>query len=206
MADHADGARVADFYFDVVSPYTWLASTQLDGIEARTGARFVWKPMFLGGLFAAIGNRAPAELRPRGAFMFKDLQRWAAHYDVPYAFPRAFPIMTLMAQRAVVAAPEGQVPTAARALMRAYWADGKDISKPDVVAAALDAAGLDGAAQVAATNDPQIKARLKATTDEAQARGVFGAPSFIVDGELYWGNDRLFMVEAALAAPSATRA
>jgi 2-hydroxychromene-2-carboxylate isomerase len=125
-----------------------------------------------------------------------DMQRWAEHWGVPFQMPKTHPNRTVTALRAALAS--GDIPRASHALFRAYWQEGKDVSDPDVVARALDAAGFEGDALVARANDASVKDELRARTDEAIARGVFGAPATFVNGELFWGQDRLGFVERAL--------
>lgn len=180
------------FFFDVVSPYSYLASTQLSGLAERTGATVVWRPVFLAGVMKATGNQPPATLPARGAYLGVDLQRWVDHYGIDYAFPPRFPVNTLLAQRALCAVAPDEVAPLARRLFRAMWVDGRDLSDADVVAQ------LVGPAAAAAAQTPPVKAALKANTDEVLQHGAFGAPSFVVDGELYFGNDRLRFVEAHL--------
>ena len=190
-----------ELVFDLGSPYSYLAVTQLPGLLARTGAELRLTPVALGGIFKAMGSGQlpPA---PRVAWMRRDLELWAAKYGVPVSFPAIFPTRTINAQRALVAAGQGEPGLrATRALFDAYWAQGKDLADGAVVKAALDGAGLDGAALIARSEEPAIKDALRANTDAALARGVFGVPTFFVGDALYWGNDRLEFVEAALRAP-----
>jgi 2-hydroxychromene-2-carboxylate isomerase len=130
------------------------------------------------------------------------MRRWADHFGVPLVMPPSHPNRTVLALRATIAA-EAEIPRASKALFRAYWAEGRDVSAPEVVREALDKAGLDGAALVQSAEEPRIKGALRARTDEAIALGVFGAPSFFVTapgaaGDLFWGQDRLAFVEKAL--------
>ncbi len=186
-----------EFFFDVVSPYSYLASTQLEGIAQRTGAVFTWRPFFLGGVFKATGNRPPAELPARAAYMARDLDRWASHYGVPIGIPSRFPTLTLKAQRMLLAAPEAERPALARNLFAAYWTEDRNIGDDAVL---LDCAARAGCSaellQEAAT--PPIKEGLMAASEGAVARGAFGAPTFFVDDEMFFGNDRLALLERHL--------
>lgn len=202
MADSKD--TLVEFFFDVTSPYSYLASTQMDGLARRTGATIAWRPFFLGGLFGSIGNQAPALLKPRAAYMGRDLQRWARRYGVPLNWPSRFPINTIKAQRMLLALREAQGDDACAALAAAfyaaYWADDRDVADLEVLTQVADAAGFDGAALAGRTQDPAIKEALKAATAEAEERGAFGAPTFFAGGEMYFGNDRLLLLEDALTA------
>ena len=190
-----------DFYYDVVCPYAYLASTQIEALAARAGATITWKPFLLGGVFKAIGS-APMESQSmaKARHNLLDMQRWAAHWGVPLAMPAGHPRRTVLALRALLAAGEARRPAVTHALYRAYWVEGLDVADPAVVARVLDGAGADGAACVAAADSAPIKDELRRLTDEAVVRGVFGAPSIFVGNEMYWGQDRLHFVEAALGA------
>lgn len=202
MADSQD--PLVEFFFDVASPYSYLASTQMDGLARRTSATVAWRPFLLGGLFAAVGNQAPALLKPRAAYMGRDLQRWARRYQVPLRWPTRFPINTVKAQRMLLALREekgdAECATLAAAFFTAYWADDRDVADLDVLTAVADDAGFDGAALAERTQEPAIKEALKGATTEAEKRGAFGAPTFFTGGEMYFGNDRLPLLEDALRA------
>ena len=183
-----------EFFWDPASPYTYLASTQILALAERAGATVEWKPFLLGKVFEATDNKAPATIPAKGKHLFCDLQRWAAHYAVPVTMPKVFPVHSVLALRAGVAAGlQGRAAAAAyaQAVMKAYWAEGIDISQPDNVAAAGNAAGLDGAALVAQAQDQAVKDALRVNTEEAVKRGAFGAPTFFVGAQMFWGNDRL---------------
>jgi 2-hydroxychromene-2-carboxylate isomerase len=187
-----------EFFYDFVSPYSYLASTRVEALCARTGASLRWRPFLLGGVFKATGNRAPIETVAKGRHMWTDLTRWANRYEVPLRRPRTFPVSTVLALRAALAAPPEALPAVSHALFRAVWADDRDVASPEVLAAILAEAGQDGGALVAAA--PDRKTELLRQTQEAVDRGAFGAPSFFVGQELFVGNDRLDFVEAALQA------
>lgn len=189
----------AEFFFDFGSPASYLAATQLDGIAARTGADIVWRPMLLGGVFKSVGNQSPATVAAKGAWMQKDLARFAKRYGAPFAHNPFFPLDTLIMMRAAAAMElEGKLRPYADAMFRAMWVDGKNMNDPATVGAVLSAAGFDPAALLAGANSQPAKDRLRATTEEAVARGVFGAPSIFVGDALYFGQDRLDFVEEAL--------
>jgi 2-hydroxychromene-2-carboxylate isomerase len=187
-----------EFFYDFVSPYSYLASTHVEALAARTGATLRWRPFLLGGVFKATGNRAPIETVAKGKHMWTDLERWSRKLEVPLRRPRTFPVPTILALRAVLAAPPAALPAATHALFKAVWAEDREVGNPEVLAAILSEAGLDGPALVAAA--PAQKEALTRQTQEAVERGAFGAPAFFVGPELFVGNDRLEFVEAALRA------
>jgi len=185
-----------EFFYDFVSPYSYLASTRVEALAARTGATLRWRPFLLGGVFKATGNRAPIETVAKGKHMWLDLERWARRLDVPLRRPTTFPFSPMLALRTSLAADPAALPTLTHAVFRAAWAEGRDIADVAVLTAILDEAGLDGAALVAAA--PSKKEALTAQTQEAVDRGTYGAPTFFVGKELFVGNDRLDFVEEAL--------
>ena len=193
--------RVVEIAFDVVCPYAYLASTQIEAIAQRTGAAIVWEPILLGGVFRAIGQvddpNATMSAAKR-AHTERDLRRWAEHFGVALSRRADHPRRSVLAMRAICATAESDRPKAIHALFAAYHARGEDIADPVVVQRALDASVLDGAALVARTDDATIKDDLRARTARAVERGVFGVPAMFVEGELYWGQDRLDWVEDAL--------
>jgi 2-hydroxychromene-2-carboxylate isomerase len=192
--------RNIEFFWDAASPYTYLASTQIEALAQRTGATVVWKPFLLGKVFEATGNRMPAAIPAKGKHLFQDVQRWGEHYGVPVGFPKVFPINSVAALRCGIAASaKGQCAGFAKAVMRAYWAEGQDISQPEVLSAVAAALGLDGTALVAQTQEPAVKDALRANTEEAVKRGAFGAPTFFVGERMFWGNDRLVLLEEFLS-------
>ena len=187
-----------EFFYDFVSPYSYLASTRVEAVAADAGATLRWRPFLLGGVFKSTGNKAPIETVAKGRHMWTDLERWARRYEVPLRRPRTFPVSTVLALRAALAAPPEALPAVSHALFKALWADDRDVASEPVLAAILSEAGLDGPALVAAA--PEQKTALLRQTQEAVDRGAFGAPSFFVGTELFVGNDRLDFVEAALRA------
>jgi 2-hydroxychromene-2-carboxylate isomerase len=203
-----------DFFYDFACPYAYLAHERVDAACARHGATVRWRPFLLGGVFRAIGTPdLPAAHMPasKARMNLLDMHRWAAFFGVPFQMPPTHPNRTVLALRAAIAS--GDLERASKALFAAYWAEGLDASQPAVVRAALDRAGFDGAALVARAEEPAIKEALRAATDEAIAAGVFGAPAFVVTirdepgrddaVELFWGQDRLVLVEEMLAGGAA---
>src|SRR5205807_1602083 len=165
-----------DFFFDLASPYSYLASTQLRGISERTGARARLYPITLGGLRKATGHQIPPPQQL--SYMAQDTARWAPKYGVPMQIPKAFPVSTILPLRTVVAAARnGGGERAMQALFRAYWGEGEDISDPPLVEMVLRDAGLDGKRLVAMASEQEMKDELRKNTDLALARGVFGVPT-----------------------------
>jgi 2-hydroxychromene-2-carboxylate isomerase len=190
--------KTIDFFFDFSSPYSYLAATQLPGIAARTGARVAYRPFVLFAVFKATGNDMPAKVAAKGMYMAKDLERWARHYGVPFKFSSHFPANTVKAMRLVLVADEqGKGEEAAQAGFRAMWQEDRNPDDAGVLADIARAAGIDPAAALAAIETPAIKDKLRASTDEAIARGAFGAPAIFVGDQLFWGNDRMHFVEEA---------
>ena len=195
-------SKTVEFFFDLGSPATYLAYTQLPKICAQTGSQLVYKPMLLGGVFKATGNASPAMIPAKGRYMFKDLDRYAQRYDVPLKFNPHFPINTLMLMRAVtgmqVRHPE-RFQAFIDCLFSALWVEGRNLDDPATVAAVLTEHGFEPNAVLALTADEQIKTLLKENTERAVQRGVFGAPSMFVGDELFFGQDRLDFVREALS-------
>lgn len=195
--------KQVEFYFDVGSPASYLAATQLPTLCADAGATLVYRPMLLGGVFQAVGNASPMTIAAKGRYVFDDLTRYAARYGVPLKQNPFFPINTLLLMRAATALqlkqPQRFQPYL-DAVYRAIWVDGRDMNDGSVVAAVLQRAGIDPASMMAAVTDPEVKAALKATTEGAVARGVFGAPTMFVGDRMFFGQDRLDFVREALQA------
>jgi 2-hydroxychromene-2-carboxylate isomerase len=190
-----------EFYFDYGSPFSYLADTQVAGVAKRTGADLVYRPMLLGGIFKATGGASPATIPAKAAYMNVELRRWAARYGVPFGGNPHFPINTLPLMRGAIAAEHaGCFPAYHAAIFPAFWADGLDLGREEVVREVLAGAGLDEKDIVGHAADPEVKEGLKAATEDAVRRGVFGAPTFFVGDEMFWGNDRLILVEEMLGA------
>ena len=188
-----------EYFFDYVSPFAYLADTQLPALAQRTGAEIVHRPFFLGGVMQATKNSPPITVPNKGRYMFVEIQRWAKRYGVPANPNPHFPVNTLTAMRVAVAAlGEPRFGDLHRALFRAVWVDGKNLADEAVLEATVAAAGLDAAALLPRAKEQAAKDALRRNTEEAVERGAFGAPTFFVGDEMFWGNDRLDFVEEAL--------
>jgi 2-hydroxychromene-2-carboxylate isomerase len=193
--------KTAEFFFDVGSPAAYLAWTQMPMLCAQANAQLVYRPMLLGGVFQATGNASPMMVPAKGSYMATDLGRFAQRYGVPFRINPHFPINTLQLMRAVVGM---QVQHAERfdaflaMVYPAIWAKGLNLNDPAVVAGMLVEAGFDPAQVFALSSDADIKAALKANTEEAVARGAFGAPTVFVGNAMFFGQDRLDFVREAL--------
>lgn len=195
-------SKTVEFFFDLGSPASYLAHTQLPALCRDCGAALVYRPMLLGGVFQATGNASPAMIPAKGRYMIRDLARYAERYGVPMRFNPHFPINTLSLMRLLVAVqlhqPE-RLDDALQALFQATWVDGVNMGDPARVAEVLAAASLDAAALQQQIGEPAVKDALKATTEEAVRRGVFGAPTCFVGDDMYFGQDRLEFVREALS-------
>jgi 2-hydroxychromene-2-carboxylate isomerase len=192
--------RTVEVFWDFSSPFAYLASTQLGALATRTGATVASRPMLLGGLFKSIGqNDVPLSTfsESKQRHVMNDLHRWAAYWKVPFVFPSRFPMNTVKALRVWYALPAEARDGFRDACFRAYWAEDQDIGDDAVLARCVGDEALAKEA-LAKTASDDVKLALRRTTEEAAAKGVFGAPTFIVDGEVYWGQDRLEMVEDVL--------
>jgi len=195
--------RLVEYFFDVGSPTSYLAWTRLPQIAAETGAAIAWRPMLLGGVFKATGNASPVTVPAKGRWMGDDIRRWAERYGVPFRFNPHFPINTLTLMRGATGLQmrrPADFPRYLEVVERAMWETPKNLGDPAVLAATLAEAGFDAAEFVALAAGPEVKAKLVATTEEAVARGVFGAPTFFVGDAMFFGQDRLDFVREALAA------
>lgn len=193
-------SKTVEFFFDLGSPATYLAYTQLPQICKQTDSQLIYIPLLLGGVFKATGNASPATIPAKGRYMFQDLDRYAKRYGVPLKFNPHFPINTLMLMRAVTGM-QLRHPDRFQAfidcLFQALWVEGRSLDDPATVASVLTAHGFDPTEVLALTADEEVKAALKNNTESAVRRGVFGAPSMFVDDQLYFGQDRLdFVIEA----------
>jgi 2-hydroxychromene-2-carboxylate isomerase len=186
---------VVEFWFEFASTYSYPAAMRVERLAAAAGVGVRWRPFLLGPIFGAQGwNDSPFNIYPvKGRYMWRDLERICARENLPLKLPPVrFPQNGLKAARlAMLGEKDGWTPAFVRAVYTANFAEQKDITDDVMLSAILDRLGVDAAAAVAASNTPESKAALKAQTDEAVSRGLFGAPSFTVGEELFWGNDRL---------------
>lgn len=196
-----------EMFYDVSSPWTYLAFHNIQPMAERLGESIQWRPILVGGVFNAVNpsvyamreNPVPA----KAAYMLKDLADWARLAGLKIKFPPSvFPVNSVKAMRGCIwAESQGKQPALARALFELYWGEDQDISQEPALREACRRAGLDADAMLTASNDAAIKAELKTNTDEVAQRGGFGSPTIFVDGhDMYFGNDRLALVEAALKA------
>lgn len=195
--------KTIDFYFDFGSPAAYLAHTQIPRICAETGAQVVYKPMLLGAVFQATGNRPPIMVVPKGSYVFTDFLRFAQRYGVPLVRNANFPIITTTLMRGAVALQMRNDPRFADymdVVYKAIWIDDDNMNDPAVVGHVLARNGFDAAALLAMTQEQPVKDELKKLTEAAVARGIFGAPTFFVGDDMFWGQDRLDFVREALRA------
>ncbi len=187
-----------EFYFDFSSPYGYLASEKIDDLAARHGRKVKWRPILLGVVFKQTGG-APLTMLPlKGEYSLHDFSRSARFLDVPYTHPETFPINTMHAARAYYWLHEQDCEAArafAHSVYRAYFRDGRDITDVAVVLELATRHGADRATLAEALNSAALKERLRAECDAALAKGVFGSPYIIVDGEPFFGADRLPQIE-----------
>lgn len=194
-------SKTVEFLFDVGSPYSYLAYHQLPKIAAARQAGIMWTPVLLGGIFQATGNRSPVEVPAKGKHLQVDLQRWAKLFGVHFAMNPHFPINTLGLMRAAVAMQmrsELDFQRYLAAIFAAMFDAPRNLNAADEIAAVLAQAGFDAAEVMALATSQDVKDRLKANTEQAVARGVFGAPTFFVGNQMFWGQDRLDFVDSAL--------
>lgn len=188
-----------EFFFDFGSPTTYLAYTQIPKIAARTKAELVYVPFLLGGVFKATGNASPAMVPAKGSYMNADMGRFAKRYGVPLAMNPFFPINTLHLMRGAVAMQKaGRLPAYMDAVFQAMWVKPVNMGDQAIVADVLSKAGFDATQVMEAAGAEDVKETLKANTERAVARGAFGAPTFFVGDDMFFGQDRLDFIEEAL--------
>jgi 2-hydroxychromene-2-carboxylate isomerase len=187
--------RRLEFWYDFASSYSYLTAMRIEAAAEKAGLEIVYRPFLLGPIFKAQGwTTSPFNLFPaKGQYMVRDITRVATARGLPFRMPEAFPANGLHAARVALAGePDGWTAPFTRAVFEAEFAEKRDIADPAVLAAVLDRLGIDAQTALARSATPEIKDRLRAQTDAASARGIFGAPTFITeDGELFWGDDRL---------------
>jgi 2-hydroxychromene-2-carboxylate isomerase len=193
-----------EFFYDCSSPWTYLAFTKIEEVAARQKADLMWRPILVGGVFNAVNpsvyesRERPVKVKAR--YYAKDLQDWAHLYGITIGQPTVFPVNSVKAMRgAFVAHEHGRISPYSRLVFESYWGANRDISQDAVLRDIVRAAELDEAEYFAKIAAPEYKEKLKANTDELISRGGFGSPSIFVEGEMFFGNDRLVLVEHALA-------
>ena len=194
-------SKSVEFYFDLGSPTSYLAYTQLPKICAETGAELVYRPVLLGGVFQATGNASPIAVPAKGRYTLIDMTRFARRYGVPMKMNPHFPINTLTLMRAATGIQLRQ-PERFEALLacvfKGMWVDALNLGDPAVLGPLLAEAGFDPQELLALTAEQDVKDALKANTEAAIKRGMFGAPTFFVGNEMFFGQDRLDFVREAL--------
>jgi 2-hydroxychromene-2-carboxylate isomerase len=195
-------ANVIEFHFDVVSPASYLAWTQLPKLAEETGAQIDHRPFFLPGLFKEAGSSSPISIPAKGKWLFVDLNRFARKYGVPFGFNNKFPMNSITMMRGLLAYRDTpQFDALTGAFFDAVWVSNKDVTDAAVIAGMVAEAGVDPDEFSAKVSDPELKQKLVDVTSDLAKRGAFGAPTFFVADEMFWGQDRLdFVREAALAA------
>ena len=193
--------KTVEFFYDFGSPTVYLAATQLPAIAAAVGATIDWRPMLLGGVFKSTGNQSPVVVPAKAAYMNNDLERFAKRYGVPFRFNPHFPINTLALMRGAVAYQDDVVASSTYrdAIFMAIWVEARNLNEPDVIGQVLSYAGLDPAELMNRIGQQTVKDQLIANTEEAVNRGVFGAPTFFVGEQMFFGQDRLDFVAEALS-------
>ena len=188
-----------EVYFDFVSPYPWLASHQLDELRECAAARFCFVPVLFVALLDHHSNMGPAEIPAKRRYTIQDTQRWAVHLGLKFRSPPAHPFNPLKPLRVTSAIDDDDLrEVLAVRLLDAAWSEGRDITSDSVIGEIADGMGLNGQELLAKAHTVEIKERLRLQTERAIQAGVFGVPSFVVDGEIFWGNDRLPLLNAYL--------
>ena len=197
-------SKKVEYLFDFGSPNAYLAGKALPAIESRTGTKFDYVPVLLGGIFKATGNVSPAiseaGIKNKPQYGALEIQRFIKKHGLTkFKFNSHFPVNTLQIMRGAIAAEmDGMLPKYFEVVAAAMWEQSLKMDDPEIIKAALDAGGIDGAHILARIQDADVKAKLIANTEDAVARGAFGIPTFFVDGEIYFGKDRLRDVEEAI--------
>ena len=194
--------KTVEFFFDLGSPASYLAWTQLPTICANAGAELKYRPMLLGGIFQATGNASPVTIPAKGRYTMIDFQRHAKRYGVPFGLPKGFPINTLNLMRAAMGLSlrePARFESYIAIVFKALYADQRSLGDPEVLAELLSKAGFDADSLSRLVTDDEVKTALKEATAVAVERGVFGAPTCFVGSEMFFGQDRLSWVAEALA-------
>jgi 2-hydroxychromene-2-carboxylate isomerase len=187
-------ATAVDFYFDFSSSYSYIALPGLERLSQQQDVDFIWKPFLLGVIFKAANHAPPDVSTAKGSYIQRDVERCAANVGLPFKWPRPFPFNSLSAARVFWALADESNTRAiewARAVFQASFGEGRNCSDADVLAEVAVKLGHDATDLLEASGSDRVKQKLRTVTDEAMKRGVFGAPTFFVGDEMFWGSDRL---------------
>jgi 2-hydroxychromene-2-carboxylate isomerase len=192
-----------EFFYDCSSPWTYLAFSKIEDVARRHNADLIWRPILVGGVFNAVNpsvyETRQRPVKPKARYFAKDLQDWAHFYGLKIGQPTVFPVNSVKAMRgAFVAHEHGMISPYSRCVFEQYWGEDRDISKDEVLRDIVRMVGLDEQEYFTKIASPEYKDKLKRNTDELIERGGFGSPTMFVDGDMYFGNDRLPLVEHAL--------
>lgn len=194
--------KTVEFFFDFVSPSSYLAYMALPRIADRADARVIWTPVHFSQMREAVGDRSPEAIEARTRWMAADAARWAGHYGIPFRHNSAFPVDTLPVLLGAVAFTDDPlIRPYCDTIFKALWVEDRDLSEAAVLDDVLDTLGMDPEIFRDRIGDPAIAAQLRANTDSAVSRGVFGVPSFITGENMHFGQDRLWMVAEDLGIP-----
>jgi 2-hydroxychromene-2-carboxylate isomerase len=192
-----------EFFYDCSSPWTYLAFTKIEEVAARHKADLIWRPILVGGVFNAVNpsvyETRERPVKPKARYYAKDLQDWAHFYGIKIGQPTVFPVNSVKAMRgAFVAQEHGRISPYSRRVFESYWGANRDISQDEVLRDIVRTVELDEKEYFVKIAAPEYKERLKANTEELINRGGFGSPTIFVEGDMFFGNDRLVLVEHAL--------
>ena len=197
--------KTVEFYFDLGSPYSYLAYYRLLQMAEQQEIQIVYKPILLGGVFKATGNRSPIEIPVKGAYSILDMQRWAEYYQIPMQMNPHFPMNTLTLMRILTGVQLlhlEKFEQVLKLLFDAMFATQQNLNEPTVLAEVLKPSGFSVEDIMSMVQSEVVKQKLITETEQAIQRGIFGAPTFFVGDEMYWGQDRLHFVEQALSKAS----
>ncbi len=197
--------KTVDFYFDFASPNAYLSHQVVPGIEERTGAKFNYIPVLLGGIFKLTNNKPPMEaffgILNKNEYQSVEMERFQKQHEITkFKMNPHFPVMTLQITRGALGAQQdGYLDKYISEVLKHMWEEPKKMDDPEVIKEAFTESGFDADKLLGQTQDPEIKAKLIANTEEAVKRGTFGIPTFFVDDDIYFGKDTLWQVEEALS-------
>ena len=197
-------SKKLEFFYDCSSPWTYLAFSKIEDVARRHNADLIWRPILVGGVFNAVNpsvyETRERPVKPKARYYAKDLQDWAHLYGLKIGQPTVFPVNSVKAMRgAFVAHEHGKISPYSRYVFEQYWGENRDISKDEVLRDIVKMAGLDEKEYFSKIASPEYKDKLKHNTDELIERGGFGSPTMFVNGDIFFGNDRLMLVEHALS-------